>query len=109
MKITNVSVEHYDSGIPLKGWSSVRSALSLYASGVAKGSHATNNEQVKAIGQSYGGIGLGIYLLSAPHMQGVSNSFVDLMTAEAIIALQERDYWSRSYDYDGQGSSSRRA
>ena len=103
MKITKVTVEHYDRGIPLKGWDSVKSALNLYASGAVKGSHATENEQAKAVGQSFGALGLGLYLVASPHMQGVRNSFVERMTDEAHETLQERDHWSRHCDYDGQG------
>lgn len=103
MKITNVTVEHYDRGIPLKGWDSVKSALNLYASGRTSSSRATEENQMQAIGQTSGALGLGLYLFAAPHMQGAGNQFVDRMLEEAESALNGRDHWSRHYDYDGMG------
>jgi len=104
MEITNVSVESTRRGIPLKGWDSVKAALNLYASGQSKGSRATENHQVKAIGDSQGALGLGMYLLGAPHMQGAGNQFVDNMLKEAKPIIQHRGRWARSYDYDGVGT-----
>jgi hypothetical protein len=103
MKITNVSVEHYDRGIPLKGWDSIKSALYMYASGRTSGSRATEENQMQAINQTSGTLGLGLYLFTAPHMQGAGNEFVDRMLEEAKSALKSRDGWSRHYNYDGMG------
>jgi hypothetical protein len=103
MKITNVSVEHYDRGIPLKGWDSVKAALNLYAGGRTDGSRATEQNQIDAVAQSSGIMGLGIYLIAAPHMQDAGNQFVENMLEEAKSALKNRDNWNRSYDYDGMG------
>lgn len=102
MKITKVTVEHYDRGIPLKGWDSVKTALNLYARGIVKGSKAAENEQMRAIGQSYGALGLGLYLVSAQYLHG--SRFVEHMTDEAHEFLQECERWSGNYDYDGQGA-----
>ena len=103
MKITKVSVEHYDRGIPLKGWDSVKAALNLYASGRTDGSRATEENQVNAIAQSSGAMGLGLYQIVAPHMQGAGNQFVENMLKEAKSALKRDDRWQRHYDYDGMG------
>jgi len=102
MKIQKVTVGHHDRGIGLVGWESVIHTLNCYASGRSRGSHATQNEQIKAVGQSFGALGLGLYLNSAQHMQGTS-TFVENMLSEAYLALQSRNHWSRHYDYDGQG------
>lgn len=104
MKVTNVSVESYRRGIPLKGWDSVKAALNLHANGRTKGSRATEEHQIQAIADSHGAMGLGIYMLGAPHMQGAGNQFVDNMLKEAKSAIRRRDRWARSYDYNGVGT-----
>lgn len=101
--VTGVEVTQYESGIPLKGWDSIKNALNIFASGASRGSRATEQHQIKAIGESYGGFGAAFYAIAAPHMRGDS-SFVEEMLKEAEPSVKSRGRWSRSYDYDGQGS-----
>ena|SRR3989344_9484648 len=103
-EVTGVEVTQYESGIPLKGWESVRNALDIFASGASRGSRATEQHQMKAVGESYGGLGLAFYAIASPHMQGSGSSFVEQMLKEAEPSVKSRGSWSRSYDYDGQGS-----
>lgn len=102
--IVSTEVTQYESGIPLKGWESVNAALDTFASGKSRGSRATEQHQLKAIGESYGGFAAAFYSLEAPHMGGGGNSFVKRMLEEAQPSVASRGRWSRSYDYDGQGS-----
>jgi len=103
MKITNVTVEHYNRGIPLKGLDSLKVALSLYASGRTSDSRATEENQLNAIAESSGALGLGLYLVGAQHMQGTDDLFVKNILEEAEATLKDRDNWKRHYDYDGMG------
>jgi hypothetical protein len=102
--ITGVEISQYESGIPLKGWESVKNALNIFASGASRGSRATEQHQMQAVGESMGGFAAAFYAVAAPHMSGGSSSFVEKMLQEAEPAVQSRGRWSRSYDYDGQGS-----
>lgn len=103
MKIVSVSNRANNRHIPLKGWESVVTAVNIFANGHTAGSQATTYHQTDAIVQSQGALGLGLYLLAAPHIQGCEDQFVDRLLAEAHNTLKSRDRWSRSYDYDGQG------
>lgn len=102
MKVTNVKVEHYNRGIPLKGWKSVRIALITYSQGHTASSQATRDNLIAATAQVGGAMGLGIYSLF-DHARGSASSFVMEMLEEAESALKSRDSWSRHYDYDGVG------
>lgn len=103
MKIVSVSSKINNCHIPLNGWESVVTAVNIFANGHTAGSQATTDHQTDAITQSQGALGLGLYLLTAPHMQGCENQFVDHLLAEAHNALKSREQWKRSYDYNGQG------
>jgi len=102
--VTGVEITQYESGIPLKGWESVGNALNIFASGASRGSRATEQHQMKAVGESYGGFDAAFYAIAAPHMRGGGSSFVEEMLKEAEPSVKSRGQWSRSYDYDGQGS-----
>lgn len=102
MKVTNVTVDHYSRGIPLKGWKSVRIALLTYSKGQTASSRATQDNQVAAMTQVGGAMGLGIYALFE-QARGPESSFVMEMLKEAESALKNRDSWARHYDYDGVG------
>lgn len=102
--VTGAEVTQYESGIPLKGWESVKNALDIFASGASRGSRTTEQHQMKAMGESYGGLALAFYAIAAPHMQGSGSSFVEGMLKEAEPSVKSRGSWERHYDYDGQGS-----
>jgi hypothetical protein len=101
---TGVEVTQYESGIPLKGWESVKNALNIFASGASRASRATEQDQMKAMGESFGGFGAAFYAIATAYISGGGSSFVDRMLQEAEPSVQSMGRWSRSYDYDGQGS-----
>jgi len=100
-QFTEVTIDKCESGIPIKGWENVEIALKLYSTGSTKNARATEDNQLDAIGSTYGVLGVGL-LLSALSKQD-PNQFVDHMLKEAEGCLKNNDSWQRSYDYDGQG------
>jgi hypothetical protein len=102
--IIGVEVSQYKSGIPLKGWDSVKAALDVFASGRARGSRATEQHQLKAVEESYGDFAAAFYTIATPHMRESGSSFVEEMLKEAKPAVDDRGSWNRHYDYDGVGS-----
>ena len=103
MKITSAVTQEYTRGIPLKGWDSVVTALNNFANGHTDGARDTEDHQMKAISQSQGAFGLGLYILGASHLQGGASNFVTRMLEEAKSSVQQHGRWSRHYDYDGVG------
>ncbi len=78
--ITGVEVTQCESGIPLKGWDSVKGALYVFAKGCSPGRMATE---------------------SIPYIEGGEESFVDAMLEEAQPAVESRGHWHRHYDRVG--------
>lgn len=103
MEIVKVENEAGYRYIPLKGWDSVVAAVNTFANGGSRASQATTQNQIRAVGETSGGLGLGLYMLGAPHMQGAGNQFVERLLEEAKGALTNRNKWNRHYDYDGMG------
>lgn len=103
MKITSVSDVQQFRYIPLKGWSSVESAIQAYAQGSTPGSRATEHEQVRATTQAGGDL-TGLLFSHASAMLGKSIQFVQEMLMEAKTAIETFGHWDRRYDYDGVGT-----
>lgn len=100
LSITGVKISEYRSGIPLKGWENVESALKVFESGAARKSNAVLDHEVKAYGDAYGGLGAALFLLGNSQGRG---TFVDELLKEARPSVQNRGQWQRHYDYDGPG------
>lgn len=101
LKVVGVEVDEYLSGIPLSGWENIRSALNAFASGKPRRSRATEDHNLKAYTEMHPLAGM---LFLQTNRREPENSFVDRLLKEAEPAVKERGRWSRSYDYDGQGS-----
>lgn len=100
MKITKVTVDSHERGIPLVGWENVEKAIRLHDVGVSNASSATHDDLVQNMGSAGGLFGLGILLMNEQN-QG---SFVDQLLKEAKKAVKKEGNWRRSYDYDGPGN-----
>ena len=84
----------------MAGWDSVESGLNTFESGASRGSHATEDHNVKAYSEA-GPLGGILFLRANNRVSG--SSFVGEMLEEAKVSIQNRGKWQRSYDYDGQG------
>lgn len=103
MQIVQVSTHQGRRYIPVKGWESVAKAINTYANGFTRGAKAT----VDAIGKSHGsngGLAVGMFLLGGA-MVGSRSQLVDNLLKEAEEGLKTRTKFSKSYDYDGMGTS----
>lgn len=89
------------TGIPLTGWENIRAALNIFASGKPRRSRATEDHNLQAFTQMHPFAGM---LFLQANRREPGNSFVDRLLEEAEPAVKDRGRWSRSYDYDGQGS-----
>lgn len=100
--IQGVRITEVQRGIPMPNWESVEATLQLYGSGKVEGSKATRAYNVKAFSEAYGAdAGQAFFASIAP--SGPTGRFVEYMMAEAKPAVDERNRWSRHYDYDGVG------
>lgn len=107
MKIVQVSTHQGRRYIPVKGWESVSKAINTYANGFTRGAKATEQVTADAIGKSHGsngGLAVGMFLLGGA-MVGGRSQLVDNLLKEAEEGLKTRTKFSKSYDYDGMGTS----
>lgn len=107
MQIVQVSTHQGRRYIPVKGWESVTKAINTYANGFTRGAKATKQVTADAIGKSHGSNGelaVGMFLLGGAMVGGCSK-LVDNLLKEAEEGLKTRTKFSKSYDYDGMGTS----
>lgn len=104
MKITNVKVVECRSDIPVKGWDGLTELLNRYARGDFRGSNGTTAKAARDIGESYGGFAASMFLYTGA-TYGNGHELVKNLIDNAKEALQTRNSYKKSYDYDASGTS----
>ncbi len=89
----------HQSGIALRGITSVKAAITMFANGVTRGSNDTNVQLVRDGGFQ----GAAALLFKGMAEAGHENAFLKRLFDEMETALKTRDMFNRHYDYDGVG------
>ncbi len=101
LNITGVQISEYRSGIPLKGWSSLESALKTFASGRSRESSKTQNDLIRNM--PGGGMGTAYFVLATAGID--RNEFVEEMLTTAKSTFNSGyGFWRKSYEYDAMGT-----
>ena len=88
-------LEHH-SGIALRGITSVKAAITMFANGITRGSGDTGTQMIR----DGGGLAL---VMKTMVESGHEGRFLHTLFIEMETALKSRDIFSRHYDYDGMG------
>jgi len=104
---SNVSAQQSYRLIPLTGWDNVVAAVTLYATGSLPSSHVTQDRLEKDMSRSdrTGGLATALMVVATSIISKEKQGFHEKMLDEAKEALKTRNGWSRSYDYDAQGTA----
>ena len=92
--ITGIEISEYQSGIPLRGWESVESALRAFSMGVSRVSISAESRKVLAADP---------HPIIVPFPKG---NFLNQMFKEAKRVTKSQGRWQRDYKDDGAGSFS---
>lgn len=105
MKIIQVTTAEVRHRVPVKGWDGVTKALIAYSNGLPRNTRGTEQVLFKEVAEAHGengGLAVGILALGGAMAQ--PGRLVTDLLKEAKEKLQERDSFSRDYDYDGMGT-----
>ena len=107
MEIVKISTHQNRLYIPVKGWESVTKAINTYANGFTRGARVTEQVTADAIGKDHGpnsGMAVGMFLIGGVKINNCSQ-LVENLLKEAEECLKKYTKFSKSYDYDGMGTS----
>lgn len=103
MQIVNVSVAERRRFVPVLGWDSVVTALTLFGNGYSRAAWKAEDNVLGSIAESAGDFGSLLFMLGSREA-GKRSNLVDKLLLEAGQTLEHRSRFSRSYDYDGAGT-----